>query len=525
MTKKHLLSTFFATALGLVASHRCVAAPPLVINSSANSVSVNYYFNGQTFTDSDASVMPNFSRTVSADASDDASKSQGSLYVSVYQGADYRFQGSGRVGFEAGSFLGNPSQLSTAQATGFLSITANASFHYEYYVACAVNGANSSVQFRNSDVSSTGQYFESGTIAAGSTFTLVAHCANAPGALGGMASFNYALQMTPLSVPSRFTAAQKYAMYQNHILLFQAGEQALAMAKSTPTDEMAESLLEQWRSDVTTAENYYQEYLDPLDTNYTVLVQATFPTFTPLAASNSVTAAAAEVFNAWLTNLFQAVEYGTAWSTSVNRAQGAANAGDSFWDNAQMSAAAEFEVQLAAVIDQEPALRSNVLAQFVADKIPALTLTSNQAASLQLEFATNGFPSDAIAGLTSLGITGLDLTNIEAEMITADPGALAGTFPQCLGDTNFDAAQFSLAGSLRDASLVLINPALLSGGRFRADLPTEPGYTYTIQFSQNPADPTSWTAIITNTATAFQLSFTNTVPAGAQAGFYRATHN
>jgi hypothetical protein len=71
----------------------------------------------------------------------------------------------------------------------------------------------------------------------------------------------------------------------------------------------------------------------------------------------------------------------------------------------------------------------------------------------------------------------------------------------------------------------MINVALLPDGQFRFDLPTEPGYAYTIQFNQNLADPSGWnTLLATNAATAL-LAFTNIPPLGAQPGFYRASHN
>jgi hypothetical protein len=115
--------------------------------------------------------------------------------------------------------------------------------------------------------------------------------------------------------------------------------------------------------------------------------------------------------------------------------------------------------------------------------------------------------------------------SVRAAVATADIGTLTGSFPASLSDTNLDAAQFELAGGLRDASLTLINPAMLPGGQFRFDLPTEPSYAYTVQFTQTPGDPASWTPIFTNIATTALLSFINAVPAGAQAGFYQATHN
>ncbi len=79
----------------------------------------------------------------------------------------------------------------------------------------------------------------------------------------------------------------------------------------------------------------------------------------------------------------------TALATAINRAQGASFAGNSYWDNAQMNAAVQFEAQLAYFTDQEPALRSNVVSQFMADGFPAIAVTTNDAADLQVEMTTN----------------------------------------------------------------------------------------------------------------------------------------
>jgi hypothetical protein len=117
------------------------------------------------------------------------------------------------------------------------------------------------------------------------------------------------------------------------------------------------------------------------------------------------------------------------------------------------------------------------------------------------------------------------ITNIQYTLLTSDPGSMAGGFPGGLVNTNLDSTARTLAADMRNASLMLINASVLPGGQFRFDLPTEPGYAYTIQFSQNLADPAGWTTIFATNATTPLLSFTNTPAAGAPAGFYRASHN
>ncbi len=267
------------------------------------------------------------------------------------------------------------------------------------------------------------------------------------------------------------------------------------------------------------------DYLDPADTNYTALAQVVAPAVTPLAAGGDITQPEADAYNLWQTNLSQSAGFGTALTTSLNREQGAATAGSSYWATTQMNAAVQFEAQFAALLDQEPALRSNVVAQFQAGAFPAITVTTNDAINLQLQMITNGLPADLLDALTALGVDADTITNIEYTLLTADPGSMAGGFPGGLVNTNLDSAARALAADLRDASLMLINTSVLPGGHFRFDLPTVPGYTYTIQFSENIAEPAGWTTLFATNATTLLLSFTNTPAAGAPAGFYRALHD
>ena len=190
-----------------------------------------------------------------------------------------------------------------------------------------------------------------------------------------------------------------------------------------------------------------------------------------------------------------------------------------------MNAAVQFEAMLASLADQEPALRSNMLAQFQAGGFPAITVTTNDAITLQTQIITNGLPTNVVAALSAQGVDPTTISNYQNTLLTADAGSLAGTFPGSLADTNLDATAHTLGADLRDASLVLINASLLPGGQFRFDLPTEPGYTYNIQSTANLADPTSWATLFTTNAATTLLSFTNPPVAGAQSAFFRASHN
>jgi hypothetical protein len=256
-----------------------------------------------------------------------------------------------------------------------------------------------------------------------------------------------------------------------------------------------------------------------------VLAQPLAPAIPLASVDTNTTPGEVDVFNMWANNLSHSVGYCTALAITINRAQGAASAGNSYWEKAQMSAAVQLEAQLATVLDQEPALRSNLVAQFQTDGFPAIVASADDFSALQEEISTNGLSGDLLQGLTALGADSQTITNWQNLLLTLDADSAAGSFPQSLSNTNLDSVAKKTAASLRETSLVIINPAILPTGQIRFDVPAEPGYSYAIQFTQDLNDPTSWTALFSTNATTTLLSFTNTPAASAKAGYYRASHS
>ena len=118
-----------------------------------------------------------------------------------------------------------------------------------------------------------------------------------------------------------------------------------------------------------------------------------------------------------------------------------------------------------------------------------------------------------LAVLTALGEDADAITNFPEHSADGGPREpWPSVSTQTLVNTNLDSTAHTLAARRKpeDASLVLINARLLPGVQFRCDLPTEPGYTYTIQYAQDVANPAGWTTLLTNNATPALLSFTNT---------------
>ena len=180
----------------------------------------------------------------------------------------------------------------------------------------------------------------------------------------------------------RFTAAQKAGFYAEASGWTMLGAD-LYLALKVPRGSLRTEAQQAAAAVISVAQGLGYDFLDPLDTNYTVVPQAVPLPVTPLAAGNGITQLGADDYNAWLTNLSLSGGCSAALTTSLNRAQGAAFAGNSFWDAAQMNAAVQWEAQLAALFDQEPVLRSNLVAQLEADAFSGPTVTTNDALALQ----------------------------------------------------------------------------------------------------------------------------------------------
>jgi len=455
----------------------------------------------------------------------DASSMYGSVHLS---GGGSIFTGYGNMGVNVGSYDNQPSVSVSGLEDVYMLIKVTGAVNYHFVSTVSAKGSvEGSVTWdglENSGADIDGTRRQSGTLLPG-VFELDAGMSN-PGDGKGSGSWSYSLSLTPADiVPGRLSAAQKADSYEQSSALQFLINSLITAANSGSYDELRQALLADALGLAALQKTLAENYLDPPDTNYTVLAQAVAPAVTPLAASGDITQSEADAYNMWQTNLSQSAGYGTALTTSLNREQGAATAGSSYWATTQMNAAVQFEAQLAALSDQEPALRSNVVAQFQAGGFPGIMVTTNDAINLQLQMITNGLPADLLNTLTALGVDPGTITNIEYTLLTADPGSMAGGFPGGLVNTNLDSTARALAAGLRDASLMLINTSVLPGGHFRFDLPTVPGYTYTIQFSENLADRAAWTTLLATNATTPLLSFTNTPAAGAQAGFYRASHN
>ncbi|WP_242356059.1 MULTISPECIES: fibronectin type III domain-containing protein [Anaeromyxobacter] len=99
---------------------------------------------------------------------------------------------------------------------------------------------------------------------------------------------------------------------------------------------------------------------DPPDDNYTVIADPVFPQLSPFIETPGVSKAVAEATNAWLANMGTEAGYIGALIAAINRSQGAADGGSRYWEQQQLSAAAQYAVEAATALARDAELRAAV---------------------------------------------------------------------------------------------------------------------------------------------------------------------
>jgi hypothetical protein len=174
---------------------------------------------------------------------------------------------------------------------------------------------------------------------------------------------------------------------------------------------------------------------DPSDPNFTVIAQPVIPTLPPITPSGNLTAAEAAAFNALFTNEAQAIGYTRAIITSYNRAQGAFDAGNSFWLGQQLQAVHQYQGTLVLLLQTEITLRTNLVNLLSADPgILPVTITPSQVLQFETSVVSNGLPASIVETLTQLGADSAAIDNIRMIAIVQDINAVAGNYPAKIAD-------------------------------------------------------------------------------------------
>lgn len=226
---------------------------------------------------------------------------------------------------------------------------------------------------------------------------------------------------------------------------------------------------------------------DPSDPNFMVIAQPVLLTVPPVVPGGVVTQAEANAFNALFLNEENVIAYAQALITSYNRAQGAFDAGNAFWENQQLQAAAQYQGALLGFLGAEGALRTNLANLLSADpNFAAFALTINQAFQGESVIAFSGLPPSILQALLTLGFDNNTINLITGQLFVQDINLVAGNIvsqgvsPNLLGalDTLLNTLGITVQISIKPGSgpPAVINPnshgltpvAILSSSTFNA---------------------------------------------------------
>jgi hypothetical protein len=185
-----------------------------------------------------------------------------------------------------------------------------------------------------------------------------------------------------------------------------------------------------------------------------VIVVPTIATIPPFVPDGTLTQSQADAVNALIANEAAFVGVGSALITSLNRAQGARNAGDSFWQIKQLQTAQRYAQELAGLLTLQPNLLSRLHDELVDEEVN-INITPADVLQFQQEVALNGLPASWVQALTVFGLDQALIEQLQQLLLKQDPSIAAGNFPDILVSPDLFDALLDLAGTLSIVEPVL----------------------------------------------------------------------
>jgi len=169
--------------------------------------------------------------------------------------------------------------------------------------------------------------------------------------------------------------------------------------------------------------------VDPPDPNFTLIAKPLIPTYTQIVAQLGITSALATALNALNINSLNTIAYAQAAITSGNRAQGAANASNAFWESAQFQAEENYASILVSLTQAEPGLLANLQNALVAGGYGSGTVTTTDVLSYETSILQNGLPTSIVQVLTQAGVDNATINLLTNFIDALDVTKVAGAFP------------------------------------------------------------------------------------------------
>lgn len=194
---------------------------------------------------------------------------------------------------------------------------------------------------------------------------------------------------------------------------------------------------------------YFKACLDPPDPNF-ILVSYPQPVQTLLSPPSSIqTQAEIDALSVFGKNSNQMVGLVQALVTAINRAQGASQAGDKFWETQQLNAASAFSIKLAALVDNDSSLRANLSSAFQGAGLN-LSVTKTEVSDLQSLIAARGLSQDLVLLLEQQGLSSAEVNALEMKLIpTVSPDDAAGVFTTGILTSGLNSRESQASSALR----------------------------------------------------------------------------
>jgi len=175
--------------------------------------------------------------------------------------------------------------------------------------------------------------------------------------------------------------------------------------------------------------NYSIKASDPADTNYTVIAQPIAPSLSFPSPDSSWTPAQTEAYGAlhavFLTTE-QIIGLSNAEVTSVNRATGAYQAGNTYWLQQQLAAQKRYSDEEAFDLQLFLTQMSQLKSVYSASGFPDFSVSPNQEVQFELGVSANGLPSDLQQQLTALGVDSEGMELLKKALASFNPNTISG---------------------------------------------------------------------------------------------------
>src|SRR5260370_37600709 len=147
--------------------------------------------------------------------------------------------------------------------------------------------------------------------------------------------------------------------------------------------------------------------------------------------AGDLTAAEANAFNGLYANEAAIMGIGTAAVTSANRAQGAHNAGNSFWEVRQVQAAQLYATELGALYGAQVNILRQLHDALVAGG-DSVIISPFDVFNFEEQILFFGLPQPLVQGLTEFGADQQTVDQVRQLLFVQDINAASGNFPDIL---------------------------------------------------------------------------------------------